>query len=76
MLTEKDDNKANSCESATECVPILWEGPVLFSYAPASAARGCEGWDCKALHLCNIITYVHMKLQLKLSFSLYFFLTF
>lgn len=62
MLMEKDNNKTKGYESTTECVMILWEGPVLFCLCPASAAKGYEGWDCKVLHLCNIITYVHSKL--------------
>lgn len=39
MLMEKDNNKANSCESTTECVRILWEGPVLFCLCPSFSSE-------------------------------------
>lgn len=59
---EKDNIKMSSCESTTKCVMILWEGPVPSAYAPASAVRGRERWDYKALRFCNNITSTYIKL--------------
>ena len=61
MLMEKDNNKVNSCESTTECVMILWEGPVLFCPMPQLQQReAMRAGTAKSfisailLHMCTV----------------------